>query len=123
MLKNRKVLIAVLPLFFFLLYGLPEAQAQFGLGGPPPQQKIEPKSLSSEGGRFVFGQISPSSKDKFMLDTWSGRLWRIAESGEVGLFLRAVPYRLGDGEYAPIPKKLPGPELKEGKKRPEGRPK
>ena len=113
--KHRKIFIMVLALFFFLLSGLTQAHAQFGLGGAPPQQKLEPKLLSSENGRFVFGQISPSSKDKFMLDTWSGRLWRIAESGEVGQFLRAVPYRIGDGEYNPLPEKLPGPgqEVKE----------
>ena len=123
MLKNRKVLVMVLALSFFLLSCLTQAHAQFGLGGTPPQQKIEPKSLSSENGRFVFGQISASSKDKFMLDTWSGRLWRIAESGEVGLFLRAVPYRLGDGEYAPLPKKLPDSRHEGRGKKPKGSPK
>ena len=123
MLKNRKVLVMVLALSFFLLFGLTQAHAQFGLGGTPPQQKIEPKSLSSENGRFVFGQISASSKDKFMLDTWSGRLWRIAESGEIGLFLRAVPYRLGDGEYAPLPKKLSDPRHEGKAKKSKGSPK
>ena len=107
----------VLTLFFFLLSGLIQAHAQFGLGGAPPQQKLEPKLLSSENGRFVFGQISASHKDKFMLDTWSGRLWRIAESGEIGLFLRPVPYRIGDGEYTPLPKKLPVPVQKRNEKK------
>lgn len=109
MFKFRKGLVMGLTLFFFLLSGLTYAYAQFGLGGTAPQQTIEPKPLSSENGRFVFGQISASHKDKFMLDTWSGRLWHIAESGEVGLFLRAVPYRIGDGKYAPLPDKLPTP--------------
>jgi hypothetical protein len=38
---------------------------------PPPQM------LQTEGGRFVFGQISEYRRDQFMLDTRSGRLWRI----------------------------------------------
>ncbi len=123
MLKNRKVFVMGLALFFFLLSGLTQAHAQFGFGGTSPQQKLEPKLLSSENGRFVFGQISASSKDKFMLDTWSGRLWRIAESGEIGLFLRAVPYRIGDGEYTPLPEKLPVPGQEGNEKKPNGSPK
>lgn len=123
MLKNRMVFVMVLALFFFLLSGLTQAHAQFGLGGTPPQQKLEPKLLSSENGRFVFGQISASSKDKFMLDTWSGRLWRIAESGEIGLFLRAVLYRIEDGEYTPLPEKLPVPGQKRNEKKGQDGPK
>ena len=123
MLKNRKDFVMVLALFFFLLSGLTQARAQFGLGGAPPQQKLEPKLLSSENGRFVFGQISASHKDKFMLDTWSGRLWRIAESGEIGLFLRAVPYRIGDGEYTHLPEKLSVPGQKRNEKKGQDGPK
>ena len=123
MLKNRKVFVMVLALFLFLLSGLTQAHAQFGLGGTPPQQKLEPKLLSSENGRFVFGQISNSSKDKFMLDTYSGRLWRIAESGEIGLFLRPVPYRIGEGEYDPFPEKLPILEPEGTEKKPKESPK
>ena len=123
MLKNIKVFVLVMALFLFLLSGLSRVHAQFGIRGAPSQQKVEPKQLSTEKGRFVFGQISNSSKDKFMLDTWSGRLWRIAESGEIGLFLRAVPYRLGDGEYAPLPKKLSDPRHEGKAKKSKGSPK
>ncbi len=56
--------------------------------------------------KLIVGQISDSSKDQFMLDTFSGRLWRIAESGEIGLFLRTVPYRTAEGEYKPLPKNI-----------------
>ena len=66
---------------------------------PPPRHEV----LSSNSGRFVFGQISDSSKDQFMLDTLTGRLWQIAESGDVGLYLREVPYRTGRDTYSPIP--------------------
>jgi hypothetical protein len=107
MLKYHKVLIVVVVLILSLGVGLSRVHAQFGLGGAPPSQKVEPKILSTGNGRFVFGQISESNKDKFMLDTFTGRLWHIAESGEVGIFLRPVPYRVGEGKYDPLPEDLP----------------
>lgn len=109
MLKYNKVFVRVMVLFLFLLAGLSPVHAQFGIGGAPSQQKIEPKVLSANNGRFVFGQISDSNKDKFMLDTFSGRLWQIAESGEVGIFLRPVPYRIGEGKYDTLPENLQSP--------------
>ncbi|BEV07788.1 hypothetical protein [Methylophilus sp. DW102] len=39
----------------------------------PNQQKV----ISSENGRFVFGQISDFRSDQYMLDTKTGRLWMI----------------------------------------------
>ena len=90
----------------FLLLGAPCVFAQ--TIGITPQQSEKPRQevLSSENGRFVFGQISDSSKDQFMLDTQTGRLWRIAETGEIGLFLRAIPYRDDEGEISPFPGKV-----------------
>jgi hypothetical protein len=35
------------------------------------------KLLSSQNGRYVFGQISDFRSDQFLLDTATGRLWRI----------------------------------------------
>jgi hypothetical protein len=106
MFKYYKGFIMVMVLFLSLLTGLTRAHAQFGLGGAPSPQKIEPKVLHTGNGRYVFGQISESNKDKFMLDTFSGRLWHIAESGEVGIYLRPVPYRTGEGKYDPLPENL-----------------
>lgn len=42
-------------------------------------QEINQQSnvLSAAGGRYVFGQISPYSRDQYMLDTQTGRLWQI----------------------------------------------
>ncbi len=76
-----------------------------GIGLMPSQtpQKSQPGILYISGGRYVFGQISDSSKDQFMLDSATGRLWRVSETGEVGLFLNPVPYRVKDGKYSPIP--------------------
>lgn len=45
----------------------------FGIDRDP----IEPKTLSSHNGRYVFGQVSPGSVNQFMLDTQTGRLWRM----------------------------------------------
>jgi hypothetical protein len=38
--------------------------------------------LSSETGRFAFGQISEYRRDVFLLDTQTGRIWILAESPE-----------------------------------------
>jgi hypothetical protein len=78
----------------------------FGIMSQQAQQEPQQKVLSSAQGRFVFGQISDSSKDQFMLDTFTGRLWRVAESGEVGLFLRSVTYRTSEGRYSPLPEEI-----------------
>lgn len=42
----------------------------------PPAQKV----LGAEGGRYVFGQINEYQRDQFLLDTASGRVWRMVES-------------------------------------------
>jgi len=88
-----------------------------GIGGSkavaPPQYHV----LSSDGGRYVFGQISDSAKDQFMLDTATGRLWRMGESGKVGVFLKAVPYRDAKGACTFLPDKIPDAgEAKPGEK-------
>ena len=89
---------------------LPASGQGFGmLSQPVPEKKSYP-SLSAEGGRFVFGQISESSRDQFMLDSLTGRLWRIGETGAVGIFLQPVPYRTEKGEYRMMPDEIPGPE-------------
>ena len=89
-------------LLAFLLFCTGKADAQpLGImsADPGPQHGV----LSSKNGRFVFGQISDSSKDQFMLDTATGRLWQIAESGDVGLYLREVPYRTEKDQYSATP--------------------
>lgn len=74
-----------------------------GLMSQQPQREPHHECLSSPNGRFVFGQISDSTKDQFMLDTFTGRLWRIGESGKIGLFLEPVPYRTPEGECSNLP--------------------
>lgn len=72
--------------------------------------------LSAEGGRYVFGQISDARRDQFMLDTATGRLWRVVcdrapgQEGSAdscrtvleqvnywdGVFEKVAPYQGGD---------------------------
>ena len=97
------VILSLLLFFSFSVYGEP-------LGNIALQQKKESKQqvLISQNGRFVFGQISDSSKDKFMLDTFTGRLWQISETGAIGLFLKSVSYRTEEGKLSPLPDGVPG---------------
>jgi hypothetical protein len=44
---------------------------------PAARPNSPPQMLQAEGGRFVFGQVSEYRRDQFLLDTRSGRLWRI----------------------------------------------
>jgi hypothetical protein len=105
--RNRRQFAMALTLISLLLFSATNVFPQpFGIGSSQAQQKPRQEILTTAGGRFVFGQISDSSKDQFMLDTVTGRLWRIAETGEAGMFLRAVPYRTADGKLSPIPEDI-----------------
>jgi hypothetical protein len=116
--RNKKILVMILSLFSLVLFGSMNIYAQpLGLMSQKPQEESQQKLLSSATGRFVFGQISNSSKDQFMLDTFTGRLWRIAESGAIGIFLRSVPYRNEDGKCSALPENTPDSESKETEKK------
>jgi len=112
--KIRALLLTGFLVGFSLLTGVVgnvEAQP-FGLS--QQQAPVQPviQCLTSVGGRFAFGQISDSSKDKFMLDTVTGRLWRISESGEIGIFLSPVPYRTKEGKCTFLPGEVSHPGKK-----------
>jgi len=79
----------------------------FGMLSQQGRDESQKQILSSSGGRFVFGQVSDSAKDQFMLDTYTGRLWKISERGDVGTFLKSIPYSNSDGKHSPVPEKLP----------------
>ena len=101
--------ILIFMLIFFIL-------AQVSIAQPLVFQKrdsFQPnRVLSSPNGRYVFGQISDSEKDQYMLDTWTGRLWRMSENGEVGKFLLPIPYQISEGKYSYLP-----PQVKKKKKK------
>ena len=103
------VRMGLIALCCFLFFGPAIVCAQpFGIMSAQDKQKPQHKTLSCPNGRFVFGQISDSGKDQFMLDTVTGRLWRISESGAIGIFLKSVPYRDEKGECSVLPKSIQG---------------
>ena len=111
--QRRDIYILLTSLIIMILISPMKVWGQFGSTIQQPQAKEQYSILNTENGRFAFGQISDSSKDKFMLDTWTGRLWRTTESGGVGLYLTPVPYRIEQGDYAPVPEEIsPKKEIK-----------
>jgi hypothetical protein len=96
---------------------LSPAFAQFGLTPSPSQNVSSEGFLSSGGGRYVFGQVSDSSKDQYMLDTYSGRLWRIGESSDVGTHLKAIPYKDEQGMVFYCPEAVPEQKPREKAKK------
>jgi hypothetical protein len=113
---GKIVRIAVIVIFCTLIYPAVVCAQPFGIGSKQAEQKSQQQILSSSNGRFVFGQISNSGKDKFMLDTATGRLWRIGESGAIGLFLKSVPYRDEEGTCSVLPGPAAAPSEKEKNK-------
>jgi hypothetical protein len=104
--RDRKIIVIILGLFLLVLTYSQAVLAQpLGLGAKQ-EERPQFQCLSSAAGRFVFGQVSDSDKDKFMLDTFTGRLWRIAESGKVGMYLMSISYRTENGEYLLLPEEV-----------------
>ena len=107
----------MMPLFLVVLFGAVAVSAQpLGFGSAKTGES-ENRVLSSTNGRFVFGQTSNSGKDQFMLDTATGRLWQIGESGKIGVFLKSIPYRNEKGECTLLPDEILGPEPKKQKEK------
>lgn len=116
-LKKRRIRVLGMAWFFAGFLAVDASAQPIGLMPSQVGQKPQPNVLCSPVGRFVFGQVSDSKKDQFMLDTMTGRLWRISETGEVGIFLTPVLYRTKDGKYEPLPDAVPGGVPSEGAKR------
>ena len=107
MFRIKKIILMSMLLFLSALLGTVGVWAQpLGFSSSQTPQQPQSGALATATGRFVFGQISDSSKDQFMLDTVTGRLWRIAESGKVGVYLKSVPYRDEKGECSMLPGKI-----------------
>ena len=112
-------ILVLLPFIFFAFCAFPaKVNSQpFGMVQQKGDTESQKSLLSTPGGRFVFGQVSASEKDQFMLDTYTGRLWKISKRGDIGLFLTTIPYRTADGKYTPTPDPLQVPDKgKTGKK-------
>lgn len=61
--------------------------------------------LSSDSGRYVYGQLSSVRADQFLLDTKTGRLWnmKVSEKGDALLqpvMIENVNWK--DGKYSPL---------------------
>jgi hypothetical protein len=55
-------------------------------------------------GRFVFGQINEYNADQYMLDTQTGRLWRLVDTVDgTTSVLEPVAYALPDGRTQATP--------------------
>jgi len=105
--KHVTIIAILIALFSFLLFSPLSTEAQFGFTPKQVQQKSHQVLLSTAQGRFAFGQVSDSSEDKFMLDTFTGRLWRLNKRTDIGICLTVIPYRSNDGKCSPLPEKIP----------------
>ena len=105
-LKNRSISLG-LSLGLVLLTRVAVDAQPLGFGTGLQGSETTSGVLASPNARFVFGQVSDSSKDQFMLDTFTGRLWRIAESGKLGTYLKPVLYCAEDGQCSPLPEDGP----------------
>ncbi|UCE35067.1 MAG: hypothetical protein JSV40_03940 [Deltaproteobacteria bacterium] len=103
-------------LFLLVVLSATSVYAQFGVMTQQPPQESEKAVLSSATGRYVFGQVSDSDQDQFMLDTATGRLWRLTKRSDIGVCLSTVPYRSAEGECSPLPESMPVSEAGEAKK-------
>jgi hypothetical protein len=104
--KHVSIIAILIALFVFFLFSPLSVDAQFGFQQQPVMQESHQAVLSTAQGRFAFGQVSDSGEDKFMLDTVTGRLWRLGKRTDIGLCLTPVPYRSEDGECSPLPEPL-----------------
>ena len=104
--------------FFSLLLLTPSStSAQFGFTPKQAQEKAHHGVLSTTQGRFAFGQVSESSEGTFMLDTVTGRLWRLTKKTDIGLCLTAIPYQSNDGKCSSMPPHIPELYSKGGKEK------
>jgi len=114
----NKIALVLAVVFCMLFFPFSHGWAQpFGILSQKGQQETQQQVLSSPAGRFVFGQVSDSNKDQFMLDTFTGRLWRISERGDIGMFLISIPYCNSEGDCSPFPEKMSDSEMTKGKTR------
>jgi hypothetical protein len=115
--KHVTIIAILIALFSFLLFSPLSTEAQFGLTPKQVQKKSHQGVLSTAQGRFAFGQVSESSEDKFMLDTFTGRLWRLSKRTDVGLCLTVIPYHSKDGKCSSLPEKIPASKGKGAKEK------
>ena len=115
--KYVTIIAGFIALFSLLFFTPLSVDAQFGFTPQQVPQKSQQAVLSTAQGRFAFGQVSDSSEDKFMLDTLTGRLWRLGKRTDIGLCLTPVPYRSEDGECSALPEPVSDAESGKAKRK------
>ncbi len=68
-----------------------------------------PKILASPNGRYVLGQISIVREDQFLLDTKTGRVWRIVVDPQTNVTLLEPVfyiYPFSDGKIGVLPESI-----------------
>ena len=74
------------------------------IGHDAMAQSSNTPAVLGGSGRFVFGQINEYNADQYMLDTSTGRLWRLVDTADgIGSVLEIVPYALPDGRSQQSP--------------------
>lgn len=72
-------------------------------GSVAAQASNRPNTLSGPG-RYVFGQINEFAADQYLLDTLTGRLWRLVDTVDGNSsVLEPVPFLLPDGRSQMLP--------------------
>ncbi|WP_461537494.1 hypothetical protein [Spongorhabdus nitratireducens] len=74
--------------------------------GPVNVTSLQQPILGTPSGRYMFGQISDSRSDQFMLDIETGRLWVIEFDAKGNRRLKPVPFVQLYGEEANVPEPL-----------------
>ena len=115
--KHVTIITISIALFSFSLFYPLSVEAQFGFAPKQVEKKSHQNVLSTTQGRFAFGQVSESSEGTFMLDTVTGRLWRLTKRTDIGLCLTAIPYHSDDGKCSSMPPHIPELYSKGGKKK------
>ena len=100
---------ATFPVLFALLLCLDlQAPAVWAAEARQSADLQQYPALASAAGRYVFGQVSAKDEDKFLLDTQTGRLWRMVQKPNTSeVFLLVIPYANTEwktqGRYSEIP--------------------
>lgn len=78
--------------------------AALPLGSTAVAQTSNQPAVLGGSGRYVFGQINEYNADQYMLDTATGRLWRLVDTADGNSsVLEMVPYAMPEGRSQQLP--------------------
>ena len=101
----------------FLTFSSLSAHSAFAQQKEAPSVLAEvPPVLAAPGGRFVFGRVSKTDGDQYLLDTQTGRLWYVLltkdKNQETVQVLQPVLFLSEDGTKKPTPEEADKPKVK-----------